>query len=143
MNVFRVIRRTACRAFAANLLVNVLSCAAGGVLLGFAGGQVAPPHGSVVVHVVEPDVVVSIGEDNVYHVRGRLSAPIEWDLPAGRHVLKMTRDDVVLYEEPFDLGCGEDAVLTAWRKDQTPPARGRTARPELAGWGGRRPRSAR
>lgn len=73
----------------------------------------ATPRGTVVVHVVEPDVDVRVGGER-HHVEGRVYTPIICRLPRGRHELVMTRGGVVLHRQEFLVEGGKELVLTAW-----------------------------
>jgi hypothetical protein len=79
-----------------------------------------PPYGRAIIHVTERDVDVTI-DDELVHVRRRLSQPITRMLRPGRHVLSMKRDGSLLDEQEFVIARGQDAVLTAWRSRPAPP----------------------
>ena len=85
----------------------------GAVALGWIAGRAGPREGVVLVHVTEPDVVVTVG-DQTCKVIGHRQAPLRWTLPVGRHALRMSRDGALLYAEDFALGGGEERILTAW-----------------------------
>jgi hypothetical protein len=89
-----------------------LSCAMGGALLWWVAGSAGPNRGMAIVHVAEPDVVVSIGPRS-YAIEGRRHEPIECELPAGDYTLMVRRDGAVLMREDFAILPGEDAILTA------------------------------
>lgn len=72
----------------------------------------AGPDGKAVVHVIEADVEVAIG-DQAFWVEDRRFEPIVFELTPGRHELLMTRDDQVLYRESFHVKAGSSRVLTA------------------------------
>jgi hypothetical protein len=75
--------------------------------------HVGGPTGTAVVHVCEPGVDLAVG-DRTYRVEQRTDAPLVCELPPGRHELRMSRGDRVLYREVFTLGRGEQLVLVAW-----------------------------
>ncbi len=85
---------------------------AGGIL-GFVVKHAADHKGIAYVHVSTPGVDVMI-DDSSYYVETLESTPIVHELGAGAHSLRMLRDGVVLYEQEFTLGLGEEIVLTAW-----------------------------
>src|SRR4051794_29432728 len=92
------------------ILAKSIQWAAAG-LLGVAASwwvveHVGDPKGTAVVHVTEPGVEVAVG-DRTFRVEGRTYAPLVCELPAGRHVLRMSRGARVLYREVFTLGRGE------------------------------------
>lgn len=105
-----------------------LSCALGGALLWWVAGSAGPNRGTAIVHVSEPDVVVSIGPRH-YAIEGMRHLPIECELPAGEYALEMRRDGEVLMREDFEIRPGEDSVLTAW----APPCSGEGASSPAAG----------
>ena len=86
----------------------------GGSTLYWVAEEVKPAEGTVLVHVIEPDVEVIVG-DRVFWIKEREWSPIECTLRPGRHLLRMTRDDQILYEEWFTVHRGEDVILTASR----------------------------
>ena len=75
--------------------------------------------GTAVVHVNEPGVEMVVG-DQTFRIEDQLPEPLVCELPAGRHVLLMSRGDRVLYREVFTLGRGESFVLFPRRR----PCRG-------------------
>ena len=112
----------------ASILTNSLPWAAAG-LVGVAATwwaveHVGGPDGTAIVHVCEPGVDVVVG-DQTYRVERPLDEPLVCDLPAGRHELRMSRGDRVLYREVFTLDRGEYEILTAWvpRRAEPPPSR--------------------
>jgi hypothetical protein len=98
------------------------------VSLWWVAAQSGSQQGSVVIHVTEPNVTVSL-DDRVFRIGANHYNPIACELPAGEHLLRMTRGRSLLYAESFTLRKGEDRVLTAW---QPPPANGN--RRTSAGW---------
>ena len=92
----------------------------GGLTLCWIVDQVGPTDGTALVHVIEPDVVVTVGGQS-FSIEQRRGAPIECRLRPGRHLLRMKRGDRVLYEEWFAVHRGEEVILTAY----CPPQPGR------------------
>lgn len=75
--------------------------------------------GEVVLHVVEPDVEVTLGRET-FLVEGRRFEPIVCELPAGGHRLKVVRGGRVLQDERFRVERGGFLVLTAWAANEAP-----------------------
>lgn len=75
--------------------------------------QSGPTEATAVIHVTEPNVVVSV-DDRDFSVEGYGEDPIVVDLPAGEHVLEMRRGAETLYREDFEISGGDSLVLTAW-----------------------------
>jgi hypothetical protein len=98
----------------------------GGATLWWIVEQVGPTQGTVLVHVTEPDVEVSVGGQD-FSIEERRYDPIDCRLHAGRYLLRMKRGDLILYEEWFTVHRGEELILTA----SCPPQPGR----ELIGGG--------
>src|SRR5262249_55186879 len=84
----------------------------GGTTLWWIVEQIGPIDGTVLVHVTEPDVKVTLG-GQAFWVEERRYAPIECRLRAGRYLLRMERADRILYEEWFTIHGGEEVILTA------------------------------
>jgi hypothetical protein len=84
----------------------------GGTTLWWIVEQVGPAQGTVLVHVTEPDVEVTVGGQTVW-IDERRYTPIECLLRPGRYLLQMKRDSRVLYEEWFTVHRGEEVMLTA------------------------------
>jgi hypothetical protein len=95
------------------LFEGVVACLLGGAVLWWVVGQSGPEKSTVLVHVTEPDVEVSVG-GQTFLIEDREYAPIECQLRAGRHSLCMKRGDRVLYSEWFTVRRGEDVILTAY-----------------------------
>jgi hypothetical protein len=95
------------------LLKGVGALVLGGSTLWWVIDEAGPADSTVLVHVTEVDVEVAVG-DQTFPITGRAWAPIECRLRPGRHLLRMTRDDRVLYEEWFTVLRGEDVILTAY-----------------------------
>ena len=99
---------------AGRLIQGVAALLLGGTTLGWIVEQVGPTQGTVLVHVTEPVVEVTIAGQTV-SIEERRYAPIECRLHAGRYLLRMTRGDRMLYEEWFTVHRGEEVILTAYR----------------------------
>lgn len=99
------------------ILTKVCQWAAGGLLgvgtTWWVVEHLGGPGGSVVVHLCEPDVDLVVGH-HTCRIGSLPADPLVCDLPAGRHELRVSRGGEVLYREAFDLGRGEQIVLSAW-----------------------------
>jgi hypothetical protein len=84
----------------------------GGITLWWIAEQVGPTQGPVLVHVIEPDVEVTV-DGQTFWIEERRYAPIECPLRPGRYLLRMKRGGQVLYEEWFAVHRGEEVILTA------------------------------
>jgi hypothetical protein len=78
-----------------------------------AGGS----FGEAVIHVVEPDIELSVGGLS-YRIEVRRYDPIVCVLPSGRHRLVVKRDGQVLQDEPFRIDPGGSVVLAAWHESR-------------------------
>jgi hypothetical protein len=82
------------------LISRLLGTMAGGVMglvvLGWAVEDCGSRSTEVVVHVMEPDVEVTVG-DQTYPIEGRRYDPIVCELSPGWHRLVMRRGDHVLF----------------------------------------------
>ncbi len=87
------------------------------MILSWVVDHAGPPTSEAVVHVVEPDVEVSIG-GNTYRIEARRFDPIVCKLPPGQHELIMSRGGRILYRESFETRRGESVVLTAWNSER-------------------------
>ena len=99
---------------AGRLIQGVAVLLLGGTTLWWIVEEVGPTHGTVLVHVTEPDVEVTAG-GRTFLIEERIYAPIECRLRPGRYLLRMKRGDRVLYEEWFAVHRGEEVILTAYR----------------------------
>jgi hypothetical protein len=89
----------------------------GGTILWQVGAHSGPPNGIAYVHVITPQVEVTV--DNLtYRVETLANSPIVCELRPGKHGLRMTRNGRTLYEEKFTLKPGEELVLTAWDRPE-------------------------
>jgi hypothetical protein len=82
----------------------------GGTTLWWIVEQVGPIEGTVLVHVTEPDVEVTVG-GQTFSIEERRYAPIECRLRSGRYLLRMKRGDRILYEDWFTVHRGEEVIL--------------------------------
>jgi hypothetical protein len=98
------------------------ACLFGAAVLWWVARHAGPNQGTALIHVTEPDVVVCVG-DRTFLITDRRNAPIECDLPAGRHTLSMKRFGETLYQEDFELERGGEVILTAWRDRSKASAR--------------------
>jgi hypothetical protein len=112
--------------FKFSIIHRMIKLAAGGLLglavLGWVVEHCEPRDNEVVVHVMEPDVDVTIG-NQTFQIEGRRFDPIVCYLSPGWHPLVMRRRDRILFEESFEVPRGENVVRTAWdperlREDQ-------------------------
>jgi hypothetical protein len=87
--------------------------AMGVVVLVWVGDRSRPTEAEVVIHVMEPDVVVSVGARS-FPIEGRRSAPLVCSVSPGIQDLVMRRGDRILYEERLEILPGEQRVCTAW-----------------------------
>jgi hypothetical protein len=69
-------------------------------------------NGTAYVHVLATDVDVMVG-DATYHVASFHDIPIVCELTAGKHILRMSRNEQVLYEEEFTVPAAGEVVLAA------------------------------
>jgi hypothetical protein len=84
----------------------------GGTILSWVADQAAQDESTVVVHVIEPDVIVTVGDRSF--ANDRPFGVIECRLRSDRYLLRMQRGDRILHEEWFTARPGENLVLTAW-----------------------------
>jgi hypothetical protein len=52
-------------------------------------------------------------DDATYHIKSLWETPVVCNLELGRHVVTLSRDGRIVYEEKFSLDAGEELVLTA------------------------------
>ena len=97
---------------AGRLIRGVAALLLGGTTLWWIVEQVGPTQGTVLVHVTEPDVEVTIAGQTV-SIEERRYTPIECRVHAGRYLLQVTRGDRILYEEWFTVRRVEEVMLTA------------------------------
>lgn len=94
------------------LLKYVAGLVLGGATLWWVVDRAGPVDGSVLVHVIEADVEVTIGGLS-FPIDERRFAPIECRFRPGRYRLQMTRGERILYEEWFIVRRGSEIILTA------------------------------
>jgi hypothetical protein len=101
------------RSSLASPLVKIISALVlGGTTLLWVADQAAQDESTVVVHVMEPDVILTVGERSF--ANDRPFGVIECQFRPGRYLLRIQRGDRILHEEWFTATRGEDVVLTAW-----------------------------
>jgi hypothetical protein len=105
--------RVAVRSALLKLLERAAGCALAGGMLWWIVAHAGPRDATVIVHVGEPDVEVSV-DDRTYAVGDLGDSPLELVLRAGRHTLRMSRGGRVLDEQSFDLQGGRDLILATW-----------------------------
>ena len=105
--IISVARRSARRAVGA---AGVMSSF---VVLGVVAGDSGPVTGEVVVHLMEPDVVVEVGGET-WHVGPEPGPPVVLQVPRGRHTLVVSRRGETLHREEFTVEGGQTVALIAW-----------------------------
>jgi hypothetical protein len=90
----------------------VLACALAGSVFWWVAENSGPCESTVVVHVLEPGVEVSLA-GQLYHFREPTSEPLVLHLPAGSHHFLVRRGETILHVERFTLRGGESRVLVA------------------------------
>jgi hypothetical protein len=103
------------------LIKGIVWLGLGGVILWQVAIHSGPRNGTAYVHVPTPHVDITVDETK-YHVETIWQTPIVCDLYPGTHVLRMFRNEQLLFEEEFSLDSGNEVVLTAWERpsDQAP-----------------------
>ena len=96
--------------------------ALGGVILWQRSEHSGPQKCVAYVHVSAARVEVMV-DDVAYQVESLGETPIVCEISPGRHILRMSRGERVLYEEEFTLGPGKEIVLMAWEPLGESPAR--------------------
>jgi len=86
---------------------------AGGVLY-WVAQNAGPRFGTVIVHVTESNVDVTIDQET-FHIKAFDMEPLVVELRKGRHRLTMTQGETLLHDESFEVEGGEERILTAWR----------------------------
>ncbi|MGE3822395.1 MAG: hypothetical protein AB7I30_23520 [Isosphaeraceae bacterium] len=97
---------------ASRILKGVAGLVMGLLMLGFVVQHSGVRSVEVAVHVVEPDVEVTIG-DVTQRIEGRTTRLITFEVPRGRHTLITTRNGETLSRFEFVAGEDEGLVLTA------------------------------
>ena len=85
----------------------------GGAILWEVALHCGPLQGTVYVHVSGGDCDVAV-DDATYHVKTLWETPIVCELEPGRHIVRMSRDGRVVFEQEFSIDAGEEIVLSAW-----------------------------
>jgi len=85
----------------------------GGAILWEVALHCGPPQGTVYVHVAGGYGDVTV-DDASYHVRTMWETPIVRELQPGRHVVRMSRDGRLVFEQEFSINPGEEIVLSVW-----------------------------
>jgi hypothetical protein len=99
--------------FVGKIIRTVVGFLLGLAVLGWVVERCGPRDIEVVVHVMEPDVEVTIG-DRPFKIEGRRHKPIVCELPPGWHRLIMRRGDRILFEDEFETRPGDWIVRTVW-----------------------------
>jgi hypothetical protein len=89
--------------------------ALGGVVLWQVAEHSGPQKCVAYVHVSVAKVEVKV-DDVAYEVESLWETPIVCELGPGRHILRMSRSERLLYEQEFTLGPGQEIVLIAWEQ---------------------------
>ena len=96
------------------LLEWLIAGTVGVAALSWAVAASGPRDCEVVVHVVESNVELMVG-DQTFQIDERPVKPLVCELTRGAHTLIMRRGDRVLQETQFEVGDGDhEVVLTAW-----------------------------
>jgi len=85
----------------------------GGAVLWEVALHSGPPTGTVYVHVAHGYGDLTV-DDATFHVRTVWETPIVRQLSPGRHVVRMSRDGSVTFEQEFSINAGEEIVMSAW-----------------------------
>ena len=98
-------------AFAAGLVLLLLIGAALGVVIKFS----TPDGSTVLVKVSEPEANIEIDGGKIRVTSPKLRVPVEIEVPAGKHELRVTKGGFETFTEKFEIsgGDGEPLVLTA------------------------------
>jgi hypothetical protein len=98
----------------------LLACTLAAGALWWVAEHSGPPEGTVVLHVLEPGIDVTLA-GRVYHFRETTAEPLVVRLPAGRYPFRVRRRGTVLHAEDFTLRGGESLVLAAIRDERGVP----------------------
>ncbi len=71
------------------------------------------PQGTVYVHVSAGECDVTV-DDATYHIKTLWETPIVRELEPGSHIVRMSRDGLVVFEQEFSIAAGEELVMSAW-----------------------------
>ncbi len=94
-----------------------------------------PQRGTAIVHVLQPNVVVSVDGES-YPVDSIAQSPIVCDLEPGHHVVKVRHGRMLLGEEEFTVEAGQEVVLCPFHDPENPEVVGAGERglaPEATG----------
>jgi hypothetical protein len=100
------------RSLACGALKMLSALALGGAVLWEVALHCGPPHGTIYVHVGRGCGDLNV-DDASYHIKSLWETPVVCNLEPGRHVVTLSRDGRIVYEEKFPLDAGEELVLTA------------------------------
>jgi hypothetical protein len=101
----------------------VLACTLAGSVFWWVAGHSGPRESTVVVHVLEPGVEVTLA-GQLYHFPEPTSEPLVLHLPAGSHHFLVRRGETILLAQSFTLRGGESRVLSGRRhEDRTAPVK--------------------
>ena len=103
------------------LLRSLAYCVFGLGVLAWLVDHGGPPTGQVVVHVMEPDVQVTLG-GNSYTIGLDPYVVIESELKRGWYELTMSRNGRILFQQEFKLRGGHSQVLTAYDSARVDPS---------------------
>jgi hypothetical protein len=106
--VLTLIRSVALAAFK-----TVSAVVVGGAILWEVVLHCGPPSGTVYVHVAHGYGDLTV-DDATYHVKTLWETPIVRNVQPGRHIVRMSLDGRLVFEQEFSIGAGEEIVLTAW-----------------------------
>jgi len=106
---------------ASKLIKAVVALLLSGSVLWWVADKVTPTRGTVYVHVILEDAVVTL-DDQAWRIEGRSYDPIVCELPAGQHVLRAQLGERIVYEQEFSLQPDEHRVLAAWDKSESSQA---------------------
>jgi hypothetical protein len=91
----------------------------GSAILWQVGAHSGPPNGTAYVHVTTAPVDVTVDE-KTYHVETLANSPVVCEVPPGKHVLRMTRHGLTLFQQKFSLKSEGEIVLVAWESPEDP-----------------------
>src|SRR5262245_35823154 len=92
----------------------LLACAVAAGVMGWVVVHCGPREGTVVLHVLEPGLEVTLA-GSVYYFQEATDEPLVLRLPAGRYHFRVRRGYAVVHAESFTLRGGDSQVLAAIR----------------------------
>src|SRR5262245_57072750 len=92
----------------------LFACAVAAGVLGWVVVHCGPREGTVVLHVLEPGLEVTLA-GRVYSFQEPIAGPLVLHLPPGRYHFRVRRGDAVVHAESFTLRGGDSQVLAAIR----------------------------